>query len=340
MPTDALTTVPNEVPNPYLSACRQMESAAEILGIDAGQLEILKAPKREFTVNFPVEMDDGSVEVFTGYRVQHNDARGPFKGGIRYADHVSLDEVKALSMWMTWKSAVVNLPYGGAKGGVIVDPAILSDAELENLSRRFITELEPIIGPDRDIAAPDMGTNSTIMAWMMDTYSMAHGHTVPAIVTGKPVSVGGSLGRFEATGRGVMLCIEEIARRRDENLEGLRVVIQGFGQVGSVAARLLGACGAKILAVSDAEFGYYNPHGLDIAEMMRCCDDRGAIVEMPRGADRISNEELLELECDYLVPRRHSECPSHQQRQQRQSQGRRRSPPTAPHRTRRRSHPS
>jgi glutamate dehydrogenase (NAD(P)+) len=205
-------------------------------------------------------------------------------------------------MWMTWKSAVVNLPYGGAKGGVIVDPASLSLAELENLSRRFITELEPIIGPDRDIPAPDMGTNSTIMAWMMDTYSMAHGHTVPAIVTGKPVSVGGSLGRFEATGRGVLLCIEEIARRRNESLEGLRVVIQGFGQVGSVAARLLADGGATIVAVSDADAGYYNPHGLDIAEVLRGANDRGHIVDPPSSADRISNAELLELDCDYLVP--------------------------------------
>ncbi|MEE9277594.1 MAG: Glu/Leu/Phe/Val dehydrogenase [Dehalococcoidia bacterium] len=295
-----MTTV--TAPNPYESAIRQMEAAASHLALDASIVTILQKPKRELTVNFPVEMDDGSVHVYVGYRVQHNDARGPFKGGIRYSTGVTIDEIRALAMWMTWKCAVVNLPYGGAKGGVMVDPNELSECETENLSRRFISELEPIIGPDRDIPAPDMGTNARIMAWMMDTYSMAHGHTVPAIVTGKPVSVGGSLGRFEATGRGVLFCVEEVAKRRGDSLEGLRVVVQGFGQVGSVAARLLSEADARVLAVSDAAGGYYNGNGLDIEALLRCCDDRGRIIEPPPNADPISNDELLTLECDYLIP--------------------------------------
>ena len=289
-------------PNPFTSALQQLEAAAAHLTLDPSLLAILKQPKREFTVNFPVEMDDGSVRIFSGYRVQHNDARGPFKGGIRYAPHVSLDEVRALAMWMTWKCALVNLPFGGAKGGVIVDPDALSDGELENLSRRFISELEPIIGPDRDIPAPDLGTNARVMAWMMDTYSMSHGHTVPAVVTGKPVAVGGSLGRFEATGRGVLVCVEELARRRGDTLDGLRVAIQGFGQVGGVAAQLFAQAGARVIAVSDVDAGYYNGHGLDIPHLLSCCNDRGRIVRPPDHADRISNAELLELECDYLLP--------------------------------------
>ena len=297
-----MTVAGPRAPNPYASAVRQLEAAVASLSLDPRKVEMLKRPKRELTVNFPVEMDDGSVRVFRGYRVQHNDARGPFKGGIRYSGHVSLDDVRALAMWMTWKCAVVNLPFGGAKGGVVVDLAELSEAELENLSRRYFSELVPIIGPDRDIPAPDMGTDARVMAWMMDTYSMAQGHTVPAVVTGKPVSVGGSLGRYEATGRGVLICIEELVKRRGETLEGLRVAVQGFGQVGSVAARLLQRSGARLIAVSDSAAGYYNAHGLDIPAVLDCADDRGRFVQPPPHADRISNAELLELDCDYLVP--------------------------------------
>ena len=304
-PRDPATSAPpppHPEPNPYDSALQQLDAAADILGLNRGLRETLRMPRREFTVHFPVEMDDGSVRTFTGYRVQHNDARGPHKGGIRYSAAVSLDEVRALAMWMTWKCAIVNLPYGGAKGGVIVDPAALSDCELENLSRRFISELEPIIGPDRDIPAPDMGTNARVMAWMMDTYSMGHGHTVPAIVTGKPVEVGGSQGRYEATGRGVLFATEEIAKRRGDALEGLRVAVQGFGQVGSVAARLLSQAGARIVAVSDAGGGYYNGNGLDVAALIARADERGMIGGGAPGADRISNAELIEIDCDYLIP--------------------------------------
>ncbi len=289
-------------PNPYHSAVEQLEAAAAHLHLDEGVLASLRLPRREFTVHFPVEMDDGSVRSFTGYRVQHNDARGPYKGGIRYSPSVSLDEIRALSMWMTWKCAIVNLPYGGAKGGVMVEPATLSDCELENLSRRFISELEPIIGPDRDIPAPDMGTNARVMAWMMDTYSMGHGHTVPAVVTGKPVAVGGSEGRAEATGRGVLFCTEELAKRRGDRLEDLRVVVQGFGNVGSVTARLLAEAGARVIAVSDAGGGYYNGQGLDVGGLIDGCNQHGQIVAEPPGADRVSNADILELDCDYLIP--------------------------------------
>ena len=301
-PATSAPPAPYQEANPYESALQQLDAAADILGLNRGLRETLRMPRREFTVHFPVEMDDGSVRTFTGYRVQHNDARGPHKGGIRYSAAVSLDEVRALAMWMTWKCAIVNLPYGGAKGGVIVDPAALSDCELENLSRRFISELEPIIGPDRDIPAPDMGTNARVMAWMMDTYSMGHGHTVPAIVTGKPVEVGGSQGRYEATGRGVLFATEEIAKRRGDALEGLRVAVQGFGQVGSVAARLLSDAGARIVAVSDAGGGYYNGNGLDIPALIARADERGMIGGAAPGADRISNAELIEIDCDYLIP--------------------------------------
>ena len=289
-------------PNPYESALQQLNAAAALIGLDGGILAGLQRPRREFAVNFPVEMDDGSVQTFTGYRVQHNDARGPYKGGIRYSPAVSLDEVRALAMWMTWKCAIVNLPYGGAKGGVMVDPTRLSDSELENLSRRFISELEPIIGPDKDIPAPDMGTSAKVMAWMMDTYSMGHGHTVPAIVTGKPVQVGGSEGRFEATGRGVLFATQEVARRRGDAIADLRIAVQGFGQVGSVAARLLAEAGARVVAVSDASGGYYNADGLDVASLIASCDEQGMIVGDPAAADRITNAELIEIDCDYLIP--------------------------------------
>ena len=289
-------------PNHYESARQQLESIADELELEPWLIDRLSLPERELTVHFPVEMDDDTTQMFTGYRIQHNNARGPFKGGIRYSLNVSEDEVRALAMWMTWKCAVVNLPYGGAKGGVIVDPNALSRSELENLSRRFFTELEPVIGPDRDIPAPDMGTNAQVMAWFMDTYSMGHGHTVASVVTGKPVPIGGSEGRTAATGRGVMYMVEEITKRRGESIEGLRIAVQGFGNVGSVTARLLDAAGAKIVTVSDAHGGYHNANGLDIATFLNSTDGRGNIIELPPGADRISNTELIEVDCDYLIP--------------------------------------
>ena len=296
------TATPAATPNPFQDAVQQLQAVADRLSLSAGTLAMIETPKRELTVRFPVEMDDGSVRVFEGYRVQHNDARGPFKGGLRFAPDVGLDEVRALAMLMTWKCALVNLPFGGAKGGVSVDPDALSDCELENLTRRFTSELGSFIGPDRDIPAPDMGTDARVMAWLMDTYSMSHGRTVPAVVTGKPVSVGGSLGRYKATGRGVLITMEELGRRRRENIAGLGVAIQGFGQVGSVMAELLHAAGATVLAVSDAECGYYNPRGLDIPALLQHRSPGGRILEPPSGAERVTNAELLELECDYLIP--------------------------------------
>src|SRR2546421_9729804 len=238
-----------ESSNPYQNALNQLEIAAERLGLDPGLHEVLKHPQREMTVNFPVKMDDGTTRIFTGYRVQHNLARGPCKGGIRYSPKTDLDEVRALAMWMTWKCAIVNIPFGGAKGGVLCDPKALSAAEIERLTRRYANEISMLIGPDTDIPAPDMGTNAQTMAWVMDTYSMHRGHTVPAVVTGKPVAIGGSEGRVEATGRGVVTIAREALKRFTQPLEGARVAVQGFGNVGAVAARIFHEQGAKVVAV-------------------------------------------------------------------------------------------
>ena len=289
-------------PNPYVSARQQLARVARTLEIDDWLIERLSTPEREFTANFPVEMDNGSARMFTGYRIQHNNARGPFKGGIRYSTQVGEDEVRALAMWMTWKCAVVNLPYGGAKGGVIVDPGELSECELENLSRRFFAELDPIIGPEIDIPAPDMGTNAQIMAWYMDTYSMTHGRAVASVVTGKPVSVGGSEGRVAATGRGISYIAQEVSRERGVELAGQRVAVQGFGNVGSTTARLLHAAGAKVVALSDRNGGYYNGDGLDVPAFFAGKDEYGTMTTVPRGADGITNAELIEIDCDYLIP--------------------------------------
>lgn len=283
------------------TALSQFDTAAERLGLDSGLRQVLRHCKRELSVNFPVKMDDGSMRVFNGYRVQHNLARGPAKGGIRYSLHVSLDEVRALAMWMTWKSAVVNLPYGGAKGGVLVDPRALSRHELEGLTRRYATEISIIIGPTQDIPAPDMGTDEQVMAWIMDTISMHVGFTQAGVVTGKPVSVGGTLGRSEATGRGLQYVIQEIARHHEVNLSGATVAVQGFGKVGATAARLLHDIGATVVAVSDAGGGIYNGGGLDIASLMPHREDRIPLVESKAG-DSITNEELLALPVDFLVP--------------------------------------
>jgi glutamate dehydrogenase (NAD(P)+) len=262
---------------------------------------VLRVPKRELTVNFPVTMDDGHVEVFTGHRVQHNLSRGPAKGGIRYHQDVTLDEVRALAMWMTWKCAVVNIPYGGGKGGVIVDPKKLSQRELEGLTRRFTTEISPIIGPDRDIPAPDVNTNAQVMAWMMDTYSMHHGYTIPGVVTGKPISIGGSLGRNEATARGAVFTLQQCSIALKVPLPGATVAIQGYGNAGSIAATLLADEGSKIIAVSDSSGGIINRAGLDPAKVNAWKKEHGTVVGFP-GADEISNADILELECDILVP--------------------------------------
>jgi glutamate dehydrogenase (NAD(P)+) len=246
-------------------------------------------------------MDDGTVEVFTGYRVQHNLGRGPAKGGIRYHPDVSLDEVKALSMWMTWKCAVVGIPFGGGKGGVVVDPKKLSKRELERLTRRFTTEISVLIGPERDIPAPDVNTNAQVMAWIMDTFSMHAGYTIPGVVTGKPVSLGGSEGRNEATARGTVYCIEEASGRLGLALAGAKVAIQGFGNAGSIAAQLIAEKGARVIAVSDSTGGIVNADGLDVARIMAWKNEHGTVRGAP-GTTDISNEALLEQECDILIP--------------------------------------
>ncbi len=287
--------------NAWEVAQRQFDLAADRLNLDPGLRRVLREPRRELTVHFPVKMDDGNVQVFTGYRVQHNLGRGPAKGGIRYHQNVSLDEVKALAMWMTWKCAVVGIPYGGGKGGVIVDPKKLSMKELEALTRRFTTEIEVLIGPERDIPAPDVNTNAQVMAWMMDTYSMHQGYTVPGVVTGKPISLGGSEGRNEATGRGTVFCIVEAARNLNIDLRRSRVAIQGFGNAGSIAARLIAEEGATVVAVSDSTGGIHNPKGLDVARVVQWKKEHGTVQGFPGSAD-VTNAAVLEVDCDILIP--------------------------------------
>jgi glutamate dehydrogenase (NAD(P)+) len=289
--------------NPYENALQQLDVAARHLELDPAVHNKLKYPERELTVNFPTKMDDGSTRMFTGYRVQHSSSRGPCKGGIRYSSNVTLEEVKALSMWMTWKCAVLSggIPFGGAKGGVIVDPHALSMGELERLTRRFTSEISSIIGPDIDIPAPDLGTNAQTMAWMMDTYSMGKGRAVPACVTGKPVSIGGSEGRADATGRGIVFIAREAVKEFGKNLSDITVAVQGFGNVGGVAARIFHEFGAKVVAVSDVQGGLYNPNGLDIPSLMKSTNQDGGITRIG-GGDRISPTALLELDVDILVP--------------------------------------
>ncbi|WP_129630803.1 Glu/Leu/Phe/Val family dehydrogenase [Candidatus Oscillochloris fontis] len=295
----------SEHPNTFAIAQQQFDLAADLLNLPQGIRAILRVPQRELTVNFPVKMDDGSTRVFTGYRVQHNLSRGPVKGGIRYHPNVDIDEVRALAMWMTWKCALVNIPYGGAKGGVIVNPQLLSMGELERLTRRFATEISILLGPERDIPAPDMGTNAQMMAWIMDTISMHRGYTVPAVVTGKPVIIGGSLGRMEATGRGVMLMVREVAHRMQRNVTDLRVVVQGFGNVGGTAALLLDQIGCRVVGLADASGGYACPHGLDVTAMRAFSEQHPTHTlegYTASGVQHISNAELLELDCDVLIP--------------------------------------
>jgi glutamate dehydrogenase (NAD(P)+) len=287
--------------NPWAVAQQQFDLAADRLNLDPGLRRVLREPRRELTVHFPVHMDDGSVQVFTGYRVQHNLGRGPAKGGIRYHQDVSLDEVKALAMWMTWKCAVVGIPYGGGKGGVIVDPKKLSLKELEGLTRRYATEISIIIGPEKDIPAPDVNTNAQTMAWIMDTYSMHAGYTIPGVVTGKPIPLGGSEGRNEATARGTVYCIIKAAAHLNMDLGQSTVAVQGFGNAGSIAARLIRNEGATVVAVSDSSGGIHNPAGLDVDRVIAWKKEHGTVQGFP-GAKDVSNADVLEVECDILIP--------------------------------------
>ena len=290
-----------EVLNPFAVAVAQFDAAAERLELSQELRAILRAPKRELTVNFPVRMDDGRVEMYTGYRVQHNINRGPAKGGIRYDANVSLDEVRALAMWMTWKCATVNIPFGGAKGGVIVDPRKLSRTELERLTRRYATEIAGVIGPESDIPAPDVNTNPQSMAWIMDTFSMHHGYSIPAVVTGKPLSVGGSEGRVDATGRGVFFVTRAACQALDMPFAGARVIIQGFGNVGSVTARLMHEAGVKVVGLSDVYGAIYNENGIDVTRALRFAQERGTLKGLP-DTTAVDGKSLLELPCDILIP--------------------------------------
>ncbi|MCW5797780.1 MAG: Glu/Leu/Phe/Val dehydrogenase [Nitrospira sp.] len=283
-------------------AVAQFNEAAEAMHLDTNLRERLKLPQRSLIVSVPVRMDDGRVEVFTGYRVQHDTARGPSKGGIRYHPEVNLGEVAALSMWMTWKCALADLPYGGAKGGVRVDPKQLSRAELQRLTRRYAAEIFPLIGPDKDVPAPDVGTNQQVMAWIMDTYSQQVGYAVQGVVTGKPLSIGGSLGREEATGRGVVYVTLEALQHLKLDVSKATVAIQGFGNVGSHTARIMQQAGARVIAVSDVSGGLYNPKGLDIPELLRRYHENHEPLHDIKLGDTITNEELLQLDCTVLVP--------------------------------------
>ncbi len=298
-PTPSASSHPPD--DPWEMALRQFHLAGDRLALKRGVRELLAHPQRELTVNFPVVMDDGSVRVFTGYRVLHSTVLGPTKGGIRFAPQVWLNEVRALAMWMTWKCALNHLPYGGAKGGVACDPARLSAGELERLTRRYATELSILVGPKSDVPAPDVGTNEQVMAWMMDTYSMHRGYSVPGVVTGKPVAIGGSAGRREATGRGVMIIARRAARDHGIPFAGSRVVVQGFGNVGATAAHLLHAEGCLIVGLSDVYGGIHNPRGLDPAAVARYVTERGRMAGFP-GSVAVSNAELLELPCEFLIP--------------------------------------
>ena len=287
--------------NPFESMMQRFDEAAQLLNLDPNIYKILRWPNREITLYIPVLMDDGNYQVFTGYRVQHNFARGPAKGGIRYSPDVTLDEVRALAAWMTWKCAVVNIPFGGAKGGIICDPRQMSPTELERLTRRYTAELLDFIGPERDVPAPDMNTNEQVMAWMMDTYSMHARHTVTAVVTGKPVEIGGSRGRREATGRGLLVVCDEACKLFNMSVKDTRVAIQGSGNVGGTAAYLMHAHGYKVVAMGDITGALYNPDGLDVNAVLAYLKENKTVEGFPE-AEILSNEELLELKCDILIP--------------------------------------
>ncbi len=287
--------------NPWEAQSARFEFAARKLNLDENLWKVLSTPSREIIVHFPVTMDTGKIEMFTGFRVQHNIARGPGKGGIRYAPNVTLDEVRALASWMTWKCAVVNIPFGGAKGGVICDPKNMSQGELERMTRRYTSEIIDFIGPEKDVPAPDVNTNEQTMAWIMDTYSMHMGHTVTSVVTGKPLNIGGSRGRVEATGRGVMVVCDESLRYLHLPIDGCRVVIQGFGNVGSNAARLMLEHGYKIVGIAEKEGGLSNPNGIDIHQLIEYKYRNGTTLGF-RGAEAMPSEELIVSDCDILIP--------------------------------------
>jgi len=287
--------------NPWEAQAARFDFAARKLNLEEGLWKLLRTPAREIIVHFPVAMDDGRFEIFTGFRVQHSIARGPGKGGVRYSPEVTLNEVRALASWMTWKCAVVNIPFGGAKGGVICDPKKMSQGELERMTRRYTSEIIEFIGPEKDVLAPDMNTNEQTMAWIMDTYSMHMGHTVTSVVTGKPVTVGGSHGRIEATGRGVQVMCDESLRYLKMPVEGCRVIIQGFGNVGSNAARLLMERGYKIIGVAEFDGGLSNPNGIDIHQLLDYKRRNNTILGF-RNAEATPSEELMETECEILIP--------------------------------------
>jgi glutamate dehydrogenase (NAD(P)+) len=287
--------------NPYEIAKDQLRRVATLFGVDSNLVNILQECKKAVVVSVPVTMDDGNIVAYEGYRVTHNIARGPSKGGIRYHPDVELDEVKALAMWMTWKCALMGIPFGGAKGGIAVDPKKLTPGELQRMTRRYTSEIINEIGPEKDIPAPDVGTDGSVMAWIFDTYSMNKGHSVLGVVTGKPLNVGGSLGRLEATAHGALYCIQEAIRKRDMPMAGLRAVVQGFGTVGSFLAKFLADEGATVIAVSDSRGGIYNDAGLDMSAVLAHKQETGAL-EGLRGTESITNEELLLLDCDVLAP--------------------------------------
>ena len=297
----ATSVTPETEVNPWASQEARFDIAARKLNLDDGVWKVLRMPTREITLHIPVQMDDGRIEVFTGYRVQHSVARGPGKGGIRYAPDVTLDEVRALASWMTWKCAVVNIPFGGAKGGIIVDPKLLSLSELERMTRRYTAELVEFIGPERDVPAPDVNTNEQVMAWIMDTYSMHVRHTETAVVTGKPLDLGGSRGRREATGRGCMLVCDQAIRRLGLERERTRVIVQGFGNVGSNSAHLLHRAGYKVIGVDEYDGGIYNAKGLDVPALMEYRLANGTLQGFPGGEQR-PKQQLLTEDCEILLP--------------------------------------
>jgi glutamate dehydrogenase (NAD(P)+) len=287
--------------NPWEAQIARFDFAARKLNLEENLWKMLSTPSREIIVHFPVTMDDGSIEMFTGFRVQHSIARGPAKGGIRYAPDVSLDEMRALASWMTWKCAVVAIPFGGAKGGVICDPKKMSRGELERMTRRYTAEICDFIGPEKDVPAPDLNTNEQTMAWIMDTYSMHVGHTVTSVVTGKPLNIGGSRGRIEATGRGIMIICNESLRYLNLPVDGARIIIQGFGNVGSNAARLMMEHGYKIIGIAEQDGGLLNPNGIEIHQLLGYKERNGSILGFP-GAEAVPSEELLVSDCEILIP--------------------------------------
>jgi glutamate dehydrogenase (NAD(P)+) len=287
--------------NPFEIAREQLRRVAKVFAIDPNLVNVLQECKKALAVSIPVSMDDGTTQVFQGYRVTHNVARGPSKGGIRYHPDVTLDEVKALAMWMTWKCALAGIPFGGAKGGVVCNPKQMSEGELQRMTRRFTSEIINEIGPEKDIPAPDVGTDGRVMAWIFDTYSMNKGHSVLGVVTGKPLTIGGSLGREEATARGALYCVREAVRKKQMVLQGTTVAVQGFGNVGSYLAKFLAEDGASVIAISDSTSGLHNPNGIDIQAALAHKRETGSLGGF-RGAEAISNEELLLLDCDVLAP--------------------------------------